>query len=82
MILNRADKGSRSSYSYYRVFFLSFAIQHSQGKPHLDRDLNFYVVKGYECAVTFLKLVIERLGQTGRLRYGMVRHRFLNFPAL
>lgn len=57
---------------YYRIFLLSFGIQHSLGKPHLSSSLTFYVVKGFECATEYIKVVTERLGVTGFLRYAMV----------
>ncbi|KAL8287204.1 hypothetical protein RQP46_003656 [Phenoliferia psychrophenolica] len=58
-------------FHYYRVFVLSFAIQHAHDKPTLARDLAFYVVKGYESAVSLITLVKGKLSVTGRFRYGM-----------
>ncbi|KAK4701599.1 hypothetical protein P7C70_g4632, partial [Phenoliferia sp. Uapishka_3] len=58
-------------FNYYRVFVLSFAIQQSHDKPQFARDLVFYVVTGFECASAIVKHVTDKLGPTGRFRYGM-----------
>ncbi|KAL8276577.1 hypothetical protein RQP46_011000 [Phenoliferia psychrophenolica] len=46
-------------FSYYRVFFLSFGIQHAQGAVGKEADLAFYVLNGYECAVALIQTLIH-----------------------
>ncbi|KAL8292827.1 hypothetical protein RQP46_000521 [Phenoliferia psychrophenolica] len=55
-------------FNYYRTFFLSFGVHHALEKPELERDLTFYVVKGFESACAVIRTA-DKLGL--RLRFGM-----------
>lgn len=64
-------------YNYYRVFLVSWGIQHAHDRPELERDLVYYVVSGYESAKKMVEIVRDEIAATGRLRYGMVRFHFV-----
>ncbi|KAM0751306.1 hypothetical protein T439DRAFT_380294 [Meredithblackwellia eburnea MCA 4105] len=58
-------------HSYYRLFLLSFAIQHALDNPESTIDLASYVVMCFESASTIITIARDYFGPKGFLRYAI-----------
>lgn len=55
----------------YRLFVLSFAVQHALDKPDLSTDLALYTTLCFESAVKIVEITRDFIGPRGLLRYAM-----------
>lgn len=55
----------------YRLFLLSFAVQHALDNPELLIDLSSYCVLSFESASNMIAIARDYLGPLGVLRYGI-----------
>lgn len=57
----------------YRLFLLSFAVQHALDDPSSSIDLPSYCVLCFEAAERMIVILRDYLGPQGILRYAIVR---------
>lgn len=70
-------------HAYYRLFLLSFAVQHALEDRAASIDLPRYCVLCYEAAERIISILRDHLGPSGNLRYAMVRlNTFTSRPSL
>ncbi|GAA5906540.1 Zn(II)2Cys6 transcription factor [Sporobolomyces salmoneus] len=58
-------------HAYYRLFLLSFAVQHALEDRAASIDLPRYCVLCYEAAERIISILRDHLGPSGNLRYAM-----------
>ncbi|KAK4698784.1 hypothetical protein P7C70_g7483, partial [Phenoliferia sp. Uapishka_3] len=58
-------------HSYYRLFLLSFAVQHAMDDPESNIDLSSYCVLCFESASNIITIARDFLGPSGALRFGI-----------
>jgi len=67
-------------HAYYRLFLLSFAVQHALEDTASSIDLPRYCVLCFEAAERIISILRDHLGPSGTLRYAMVSLTFSVSP--
>jgi hypothetical protein len=68
----RSCRSTDYYHAYYRLFLLSFAVQHALEDRAASIDLPRYCVLCYEAAERIISILRDHLGPSGNLRYAMV----------